>query len=126
MDHYITATHETTDSETGAVLVSADLRIHYIYRPGTTAQTHGPADQCWPAEAAEVEVAFVERRQGQRWVQLHLAKPEVASPESIVDHVLQVWAEAYLDEHVDEVASRVADLEEQAAEYRAEAYADRY
>jgi hypothetical protein len=33
-----------------------EIRITYEYTPGCPAQTYGPADNCYPAEAAEIEV----------------------------------------------------------------------
>ncbi len=122
---YIRATHETEDSETGAVTSCTETRIHYTYLAGCAAQVYGPAERCHPAEAAEVELDYVEREQEGRWVRLDLSRAEAASPESMHDHALQVWAEYYLAEHTDEVTEREADLAAEAREYAAECRADR-
>ena len=39
-----------------------DIEVAYTYSPGCEAQIHGPAENCYPAEPAEVEIyaAFTE------------------------------------------------------------------
>lgn len=40
---------------------SVELRVHFTYSPGCEAQTYGPAERCYPAEAAEWEFDHAER-----------------------------------------------------------------
>jgi hypothetical protein len=36
--------------------IEIDVVVEYEYRPGCEAQTYGPAENCYPAEAAEVDI----------------------------------------------------------------------
>lgn len=46
---YFTALNRLDEAET-------DVVVKYTYHPGCAAQTYGPAENCYPAEPAEVEI----------------------------------------------------------------------
>lgn len=108
---HIYITHEIEHPDTGGIISSTDLRIHYAFLPGCPARLWGDCPH--PDEPAEIELYNVERDVAGTWVTV------------VPDDGLWLWAESYLEKHPDEVCQDVADMRAEAAEYRAEMRSDR-
>ncbi len=111
---YILATHEIEHTDTGGIISSTDLRIHYLYSPGSPDVPYlRNGDPGYPGWGPEIELDFVEHEAGGKWERVP------------VDDGLWLWADSYLEKHSEDVDSDVADAAIIDAEYAAEMRADR-
>lgn len=107
------ATCRSHEDSNGTVTAEWELRVHYIYHPGSPAQLYGDAPH--PGDDPLVEFDFVEVEDWKdgRSVWVRSTDPDMID-----------WAEDWLAEHVDDAMLDVADEADRAAEYRAECRRD--
>jgi hypothetical protein len=109
---YIVATREWTDAN-DTVMGSVELRVHYLFTPGSEATRIDPA--CDDL----IEFDFVER---EKFENGKMVWRRVDASDDDLD--LVEWAGEYLAEHLDHVFDDVSAEADAAEEYRADARAD--
>lgn len=100
--HHITATYEREDADTGTVLESAEVCIHFTFRPGSP--------QTWTDPGDDPEIEFDHAEQESFMTGKPVWEPACET--------LTAWAEAWLEKHSDRASEKAA--EDRAAD-RAEA-----